>query len=136
MVNVDTSAAIAFVSENSPERHALRSVVNARGSIMVMTQTALREFEDIVQVIAGPLEFARAQRFLNRVLVTLDNPSARASRLRPTRNLEAADIMVLGTGDRLGIITLTADARAIGACRAQGVNLQVHLHKPVPLTGM
>lgn len=103
---------------------------------MVMTETALTEFNDIVRLIAGSREFARAQRFLSRVLAILDDPSVRALNLRPTKNLEASDIIILGTGDRLKIVTVTADARAVRACKAQGVDVQVHEHRPVPLKGV
>ena len=47
----------------------------------------------------------------------------------------ANDIIILGTADRLGIVTMTADAKAIRAAAAQGVDFLVHLHVSCPLTG-
>ncbi|MCV3215913.1 DUF1308 domain-containing protein [Plectonema radiosum NIES-515] len=45
------------------------------------------------------------------------------------------DIIILGTGDRLGIFTTTADAKAVRAASAQGVDFNVYIHSPCPLTG-
>jgi hypothetical protein len=44
--------------------------------------------------------------------------------------------IILGTGDRLGIVTMTADAKAVKAASHQGVNFHVYLHQPVPLQGV
>ena len=130
---MDTNTALAFVSEGSPVRHQLKAVV--QGKQLVMTQTAAREFQQIVATIGGPSEQARAQRLLIRVTIVPDNPSARARGLTPTRNLQPNDITILGTGDEMGIITLTADQHAVRAASSQGVDFQVFVHPPVPLTG-
>jgi hypothetical protein len=132
-INLDTSTAIAFVSEGSHVRQALKTVV--RGMVMVMTETALSEFQRNVAGSAGPLEQARAARFLARVTVIPDDPSPRARALRPTRSLEPPDILILGTGDARALVTMTADRRSVRAARFQGVDFQVYLHEPVPLTG-
>jgi Protein of unknown function (DUF1308) len=132
VVNLDTNAAIAFVSEGSPVRHALKAVVG--GGRMVISETARREFEAIAASCGGPLEQARAARLLARVTTVSDQPSPRAQGLRPTRGLSAEDIIILGTGDDLGAVTLTADARAVRAASGQGVDFAVHLFAPVPLT--
>jgi hypothetical protein len=85
-VNLDTNTALTFVSEGSFVRSQLKSFV--QGKQMVMTQTAADEFQQIIAVCAGPLEQARAIRFLARVVIVPDQPSPRASRLKPTKNLE------------------------------------------------
>ncbi|MEY3334921.1 MAG: hypothetical protein RLZZ176_3226, partial [Cyanobacteriota bacterium] len=43
--------------------------------------------------------------------------------------------IILGTGDQLNIFTTTADAKAVRAASAQGVDFQVYIHPPFPLTG-
>jgi len=134
MLNLDTSTGIAFISENSPVRAQLRQYV--QGQQMVMTQTAFNEFTNIVQSIVGVLEQGRASRFLQRVAVIPDNPSKRALNLQTTRNLGANDIIILGTGDQLGITTTTADAKAVRALRSgQGVDFSLYVHPPCRLTG-
>jgi hypothetical protein len=131
-VNIDTGSAIAFVSQHSLMRHQLRAHV--AGKQMVMTQTAAAEFAGLLRV-AGSAEVARAQRFMRRVEIIPDNPSVRAMALRETRRVGAADKVIFGTGDQLGIPTMTSDAKFVRGAAAQGVDFIVILHDPVPLRG-
>ena len=133
MINLDTGTAIAFIAENSSIRYGLRQYVN--GQEMVMTQTAFAEFTTIVKTIARLSEQTRANRLLQRVTIIPDNPSPRALNLQPTRKLGINDIIILGTGDQLNIFTTTADAKAVRAASAQGVDFHVYIHPPFPLTG-
>ena len=133
MLNLDTSTGIAFISENSSVRAQLRQYIQEQQ--MMMNQTAFNELTNIVQSIAGTLEQARASRFLQRVTIIGDNPSARSLNLQTTRNLGANDIIILGTGDQLGITTMTADAKAVRAISGQGVDFSVYVHPPCRLRG-
>ncbi|GAX37491.1 DUF1308 domain-containing protein [Nodularia sp. NIES-3585] len=133
MINLDTVTAIAFIAENYPIRSLLRQYVN--GQEMVITQTAFAEFTNIVKTVGKLSEQTRANRLLQRLTIIPDNPSPRALNLRPTRKLGRNDIIILGTGDKLGIVTTTADAKAVRAASAQGVNFDVYIHQPFPLTG-
>ena len=133
MVNLDTGTVFAFISEGSPVRYQLRQYV--QGQQMVMTQTAFKEFIDIIQWSGGVTEQARASRFLQRVTIIPDNPSTTALNLQTTRSLGANDIIILGTGNNLDIVTMTADAKAVRAVIAQGINFKVYIHNPCPLTG-
>ncbi len=107
MFNLDTGTAIAFIAEGSPIRFQLRTYVGNRP--LLMTRTAISELLSIAFTIGGDSEQARAQRFLQRVQTIPDQPSERALTLKPTRKLGEQDIIILGTGDHLGLITLTAD---------------------------
>jgi predicted nucleic acid-binding protein len=133
VINLDTNTAIAFVAENSPVRHELKAYI--AGQKLVMTQTAFDEFCKIVQFSGGPLERSRATRFLARVAIVPVQLSAAAKRLTATRRLGENDILILGTGDQMGAITMTADAKAIRAAAAQGVDFAVYIHKSYPLVG-
>lgn len=133
MINLDTNTAIAFVAEGATVRYQLRRFVQTQQ--LVMAQTAFDEFVNIIQYSAGALEQDRANRFLDRVTIVPDNPSVAAQTLKPTRSLDPNDIIILGTGDQMGIVTVTADAKAVRAASAQGVNFNVHLHSSYPLTG-
>jgi hypothetical protein len=84
---------------------------------MVMTQTAVEEFAGLL-CVAGPEEAARAQRFLQRVEIIPDAPSSRAVALRETRRVGAADKVIFGTGDQLGIPTMTNDAKFVRGATA------------------
>jgi Protein of unknown function (DUF1308) len=133
VINLDTNTAIAFVAEGSTVRYQLRSFV--QNQQLVMAQTAFDEFINIIKYSGGALEQERASRFLNRVIVVPDNPSISAQALQPTRSLDPNDIIVLGTGDQMGVVTMTADAKAVRAASAQGINFNVYLHLSYPLTG-
>lgn len=133
MINLDTNTAVTFVAEGSTVRYQLKGFV--QNQPLVMAKTAVDEFVNIIQYVGGVLEQERANRFLNRVMVVHDNPSIAAQTLQPTRSLDPNDIIILGTGDQLGIVTMTADAKAVRAASAQGVDFNVYLHPPFPLTG-
>ncbi|HAC62391.1 MAG TPA: DUF1308 domain-containing protein [Cyanothece sp. UBA12306] len=134
MINLDTGTAIAFVAEESNLRYQLQSYV--KNQSMVMTQTAIAEFRNIVQTIGGEREQQRGINFEKYIVIIPDNPSKRALNLQPTRKLGINDIIILGTGDNLGIVTMTGDAKAIRSASNQGVNFIVYLHQPVPLKGL
>jgi hypothetical protein len=131
---LDASTAIGFVAEGAWVRHHLKAKVS--GKEMVMTETALREFQEILLEKGGPTEQSRASRLLGKVTVIGDNPSARAKRLKVTKNLGANDIVILGTGDMSGIETLTGDRKAVSAARSQGVDFQVSFHFSPRLKGV
>lgn len=133
MLNLDTGTGFAFVAEDSPIRYQLRMYI--QGQQMVMAQTAFDEFNSIVQTLGSSSEQARANRFLQKIAIVPNNPSARALNLQPTRSLGVNDIIILGTGDQLGIVTMTADAKAIRAASSQGVDFNVYIHPSRPLTG-
>jgi len=131
-VNLDTGSAIAFVSEGSPARHGMKAAVGDRR--MVMTETAAAEFQGALRA-AGPSERARAARLMGRVDVVPDNPSAKAIGLTETKKVGANDKIIFGTGDTMGVPTMTSDAKFLRGASAQGVEFDSILHNPVPLTG-
>ncbi|MBE9008965.1 DUF1308 domain-containing protein [Pseudanabaenaceae cyanobacterium LEGE 13415] len=133
MINLDTNTAIAFIAEGSTVRNQLRLFVQDQQ--LIISQTALNELLKIVEYSGGVLEQERAKRFLDRVVVVADQPSIAACALQPTRSLDLNDIIILGTGDHLGIVTMTADAKAVRAASAQGVDFNVYLHPSCSLTG-
>ncbi|QZZ20447.1 DUF1308 domain-containing protein [Leptothermofonsia sichuanensis E412] len=45
------------------------------------------------------------------------------------------DIIILGTGDQMGIVTMIADSKAVQAASFQGINFNVYRHSSYPLTG-
>ena len=132
-VNIDTGTANAFISQDSPIRHELKAYV--QGKDMVMTETAVNEFRNIVNGAGGVLEQSRAERFLNRVTIIPDNPSVRAMELQVTRKVGANDKIIFGTGDNLNIVTMTSDAKFVRGASAQGVDFNVYVHQPMPLQG-
>jgi predicted nucleic acid-binding protein len=132
VINLDTNTAIGLIAEDSPIRYELREVIGDQK--MVMTQTAFNEFVNIVRCSGGDVEQERANRFFEKVTIVADCLSTAAQKLLPTRNLDVNDIIILGTGDQMGIVTMTADAKAIRAASAQGVDFNVYLHRSYSLT--
>lgn len=97
----------------------------------------IREFLPGPINAAGPAEQALAAAFLLRVTVIPDNPSARVMNLQATSNkkqkiLGPVDKTAFGTGDQLGVRTVTADAKFVAEATKQGVALSVVLHPPNP----
>jgi hypothetical protein len=133
-INIDAGAAVSFIAEGSSARHRMKALL--AGKSLVTTATAEGEFQQIVTAFAGPLEQARALRFLGRVRLVPDGPSGRALALTPTKNLEWNDIVILGTADALGLPTMTTDRRAVSAARSQGVNFHVSFCPSIRLTGV
>jgi hypothetical protein len=134
VVNLDTSTGIAFVMEGSPLRAGLKAYI--RGRAMFLCATAAREFRNAVGRYGGPLEQARAGRFLVRVTIVPDGPSPRAAGLRPTNHLGMEDIIIFGTGDALGVVTMTGDGQALRSAAGQGVMFAAFLHAPARLVGL
>jgi hypothetical protein len=132
-VNLDTSAATAFVAEGSAVRWLLKAFVQGRA--MVMCATAEAEFWNAVALQAGPRDLARAARFLARITRVPDNRSPRVAALRTTKAINHPDRMIFGTGDALGFVTATADGRFVRAAAGQGVVLSVFLHPPARFQG-
>ncbi len=132
-VNIYTGTAIAFISEGSPVRNQLKPKV--QGKQMVMTETAMNEFKNIVNKVGGPLEKARAQQFLDKhIEVIPDNPSQRVMNLKLTKKVDKVeDKVIFGTGDNLGITTLSNDAKFFKGAKAQGVEVDIDVHEPMPL---
>ena len=133
MLNLDTGTVIALIAEDSPVRYQIKAYIKRQP--LVICRTAVTEFINIAFTIGGSSEQNRANRFLGRVQTIPDSPSPRAMNLKPTRKLGEQDIIILGTGDSLGIVTLTADAKAVKAASSQGVDFSVYVHPPYPLLG-
>jgi hypothetical protein len=132
-VNVDTGIAVAFVAEGSAVLPQLEAYVS--GKQMVMARTAVTEFFKIMITIGGSNERARAASFMSRVQEVEDDPSERALNLKPTGGIGQNDIIIFGTGDRLGIKTMTTDGRAVRAAESQGVKFDADIYPAAPLTG-
>ncbi|MDQ2792762.1 MAG: DUF1308 domain-containing protein, partial [Bacteroidota bacterium] len=62
--------------------------------------------------------------------------SVRASELTVTKKVGANDKIIFGTADKLGIKTVTADAKFLRGAEAQGVVFDAVVHPPVPLKGL
>ncbi len=101
-----------------------------------MTQTAADEALDAVSRLAGPNEQARFLRFLDKIEIIADNPSQRALNLITTRKVGDADKIIFGTADKMGIQTITSDAKFLRGASAQGVDFNALVHDPFSYLGL
>jgi RHS repeat-associated protein len=132
-VALDSSSARALTTFNSPIADRLVAQIGDRQ--MVMSQTAVDEFQSAVSRLAGPSETAAAKDLLDEVTIVADNPSAQVAGLQVTRNVGANDIQIFGTADELGIPIFTADRAFLGGANGQGVLLDAIVHPPVSFRG-
>lgn len=58
-----------------------------------------------------------------------------SERVAALEHIGAHQKCVLGLGDRLVALTVTADGNAVRSAQKQGIALEVLLHRPVWLTG-
>lgn len=140
-INLDTSTAINAIALTTGSnfrysKEDIQLLKLLKTQQMVMCETALGEFRNILQRNGGKKEKERGIQLEKRMIIVPDDPSDRALNLRETRQLGKNNIIIFGTGDKLGIITMTADQKAIRAASGQGVNFEVDTHPPCRLQGI
>jgi hypothetical protein len=141
-VNLDTSAIVGATQLSNPwVTAAIHAYLFDKEP--VATQTAVKEFiAGTAFMKAGPTERVLAGLFLMSVTVIPDNPSARVMNLqvgsskRAAKRLGPLDKIIFGTGDQLGIPTVTHDEKFVRAAAKQGVLLNVVVFDPVAYSGL
>uniref|UniRef100_UPI00398EDBAA UPF0415 protein C7orf25 homolog n=1 Tax=Pristiophorus japonicus TaxID=55135 RepID=UPI00398EDBAA len=97
-------------------------------------ESAVKDFQAILETLGGPGEKARAQKLLQGITVVPDQPSERASKLEASAKINSRSITIFGTGDALKAITMTANSGFVRAADNQGVKFSVFIHQPRALT--
>ncbi|WP_437621378.1 DUF6531 domain-containing protein [Sorangium sp. So ce1151] len=131
-VNVDASSARALVSCH-PDRDKVLALI--QGKKLVMTETAAEEFYRAAMKYGGPVEKARALALLLDAEIVADNPSPSFMALKETKSVGYNDKLVFGTGDRLGIPTITSDRKFSRGASSQGVTPNVIEHESISFVG-
>lgn len=137
-VNIDTGAIWAFVSEGSTKKLEVEKFVT--GKKIFITFTAAAEANVGIRT-GGPKEKSAFKCFMERVNIIPDSPSENILRLQyarkpfgPTVEKFRRDQMIFGTGDRLGIVTMTTDIRFTKGAARQGVFFKFYpIIPPQPL---
>lgn len=101
---------------------------------LYVCQTALHDFQSIVNIVGGPTERQRAAKLLDRVMVVPDQPSDRSLSLPVTSTIRPRARTVFGTGDNLKAVTTTANAGFVRAAAQAGVDFVTFLHPARALT--
>ncbi len=104
------------------------------GKHLVCCQSAMRDFEAILKTLGGDGERTRAKELLERVEVVDDQVSPRLAHLDMSGKIKERSRAIFGTGDRLKVVTVTANSGFVRAARGQGVELAVALHESRALT--
>ncbi|NXK87892.1 CG025 protein, partial [Formicarius rufipectus] len=104
------------------------------GKELFACQSAVRDFQSILETLGGPGEKERAEVLVKRVNVVPDQPSARALGLVTSSKVSRRSLAIFGTGDTLRAITMTANSGFVRAAANQGVRFSVFVHQPRALT--
>lgn len=97
-------------------------------------ESAVKDFQSILDTLGGPGERERAAMLIKRVTVVPDQPSERALRLVASSKINSRSLTIFGTGDTLKAITMTANSGFVRAANNQGVKFSVFIHQPRALT--
>lgn len=97
-------------------------------------ESAVKDFQSILDTLGGPGERERAAMLIKRVTVVPDQPSERALRLVASSKINSRSLTIFGTGDTLKAITMTANSGFVRAATNQGVKFSVFIHQPRALT--
>ncbi|XP_003702767.1 UPF0415 protein C7orf25 homolog [Megachile rotundata] len=105
------------------------------GKELIVCQTAYENFMNIIDVIGGPKETARAKELLSRVRIVNDIPTGRiVEKLSLGGKIKDRSRLVFATGENMKSITVSANEGFVRAARMQGIECTVFLHEPRSLS--
>ncbi|XP_056376492.1 UPF0415 protein C7orf25 homolog isoform X1 [Hyla sarda] len=104
------------------------------GKELFACESAVRDFQSILETLGGVHERERAALLLQRINVVPDQPSERALKLAASSKINSRSVSIFGTGDSLRAITMTANSGFVRAANNQGVKFSVFIHQPRALT--
>jgi len=105
-----------------------------RDKEVVVTQTALNKFQNIIKIVGGEKEQKRSQELLSRLNVIPDQPSLRVKTLRVSSKIKEQHKLIFGTGDQIQATTMTSNRAVVAAFAQLGIALSVFLHPAHVLT--
>ncbi|XP_048366769.1 UPF0415 protein C7orf25 homolog isoform X2 [Sphaerodactylus townsendi] len=105
-----------------------------KGKELFACESAVKDFQVILETLGGPGEKNRAAALLERVTVIPDQPSEHALRLVLSSKINTRSLTIFGTGDTLKAVTMTANSGFVRAAANQGVKFSVFIHQPRALT--
>ena len=122
-INFDAGTASSLCS-SLPQASQLRQQIGllVDNKQIVMTKTAYKEFQGNLKASTNDDEKIRAKVLMSRIKVIDDNPSQRFKELKITGNVDTEeDKIIFGTGDKLGILTVTTDSKFVRGASAQKI---------------
>ncbi|RZF39850.1 hypothetical protein LSTR_LSTR000498 [Laodelphax striatellus] len=101
------------------------------GREYICCRTAYNEFLEIMRVLGGPSEKARADEFLKKVQIVEDTPFPG---LKLCGKIKQRSSLIFGTGHHHKVVTVTANKGFLRAAKLQGVNIAAFVHESRALT--
>jgi len=152
-VNLDTTTLITFISDltNGGGREfdsetlktmAIDEEVNPalpaimrhlEGRSWIICETAAQSLRNLIDILAGEREKARADELLARAKIVPDQRSSYIDKVKCSK-LSEKNKIIFGTGHTLRIPTVTSNGKLIRSVMSQGVDLYVLTHPARPLT--
>lgn len=106
-----------------------------KGKELIVCHTAYINFMNIIDIIGGPKETARAEDLLKRVRIVDDIAKGRImERLNLGGKIKDRSRLVFATGENMKSITVSANEGFVRAARMQGIECTVFLHEPRSLS--
>ena len=105
-----------------------------RDKRLITCQSAMEDFQTILDTLGGPGEKARAEEFLKQVEVVPDQMSDKVMRLKTGGKVRERSKVIFGTGDILKVVTVSANSGFVRAAQSQNINLAVINHESRALT--
>ena len=97
---------------------------------LLMTKTAFNEISEYA-IRSDKTASLYELLAVRKISVIADTPSTRAMELKTTRRVGDNDKIIFGTGDALGIKTVTTDAKFLSGAIEQGVKFDAVVHDPI-----
>ncbi|XP_017885013.1 UPF0415 protein C7orf25 homolog isoform X1 [Ceratina calcarata] len=106
-----------------------------QGKELIVCQTAYENFMNIIGVIGGPRETARAKDLMSKVRIVNDVPTGRImEKLSLGGKIKNRSRLVFATGENMKSIIVSANEGFVRAARMQGIECTVFLHEPRSLS--
>lgn len=105
-----------------------------KGRQLVACETALMDFQKILDVVGGEGEKLRAAEFLSRVTVIPDSGYGSSGALKRVGKIRERSMMVFGAGEAVQAVTVTANIGFVRAAQSQHINLPAIVHESRMLT--
>lgn len=119
---------IASQAEKEREEASLPKFLDyIKGKELVVTETAVKHFITILEIIGGKNEHKRAYEWLAKIKTIPDDPSERSLKLNSSKISDEHRI-IFGTGDKLKAITTTGNVSFVRSAQQKGVSFSVYIH--------
>nr|CAG4636487.1 EOG090X0CWG [Eubosmina coregoni]SVE70045.1 EOG090X0CWG [Eubosmina coregoni] len=113
-----------------PVKPELEALFQRHGQRLVTCQSALVDFQGLVETISGPEERRRSLDLIRRLRIVPDSPSDSVLGLKLTSSCKPRSRVIFGTADKLCMAVVTANTGFIRSAACQGKNIAHFAHEP------